>query len=121
MRDKKKLTAELVQHLTDPYKVTESEALATWWHNLRNSGGLRLTEIGYKVFSKFLELEKYEYPLHPFTINGRMIIALDRKLQQPWYIQFHKKMPMSLIFFGSKEAMLANLYGDLEKFLDNYN
>ena len=29
-------------------------------------------------------------------------------------------MPVKLVFFGSKEAMLANLYGDIDKFLDNY-
>jgi hypothetical protein len=49
-----------------------------------------------------------------------MIIALDRKLQQPWFIIMHKQMPRTLVFFGSKEAMMANLYGNLKKFLDNY-
>ena len=120
MRDKYKLTKELIQHLPDPYKVTEAEALALWWFNLRRNGGLRLTKVGYEALAKHIKLEHYEYNVEPFAINSRMIIALDRKLQQPWFIVTHKQMPRTLVFFGSKEAMMANLYGDLKKFLDNY-
>jgi hypothetical protein len=120
VRDKYKLTRELVQHLPDPYKVTEAEALALWWFNLRRNGGLRLTKLGYETFIKQLELEHYNYNVEPFVINSKMVIALDRKLQQPWFIITHKQMPKTLVFFGSKEAMMANLYGDLKKFLDNY-
>jgi hypothetical protein len=50
-----------------------------------------------------------------------MILSLDRKLQMPYYIVATKGIPKSVVFFDSKEAVLANLYGDLEKFLDNYN
>jgi hypothetical protein len=120
VRDKYLLTRELIQHLADPYKITEAEALALWWFNLRRSGGLRLTKLGYETFINHLELEHYNYNVEPFTINSKMVIALDRKLQQPWFIITHKQMPKTLVFFGSKEAMMANLYGDLKKFLDNY-
>ena len=120
MRDKYKLTQELIQYLPDPYKVTEAEALALWWFNLRRNGGLRLTKIGYEAFTRHLDLEHYDYNVEPFAINSKMVIALDRKLQQPWFIVTHKQMPRTLVFFGSKEAMMANLYGDLKKFLDNY-
>ena len=120
MRDKYKLTKELIEHLPEPYKVTEAEALALWWFNLRRKGGLRLTRMGYEAFTNHLELEHYDYNVEPFAINSKMIIALDRKLQQPWFIITHKMMPKTLVFFGSKEAMMANLYGDLKKFLDNY-
>ena len=120
MRDKYRLTRELIQHLPDPYKVTEAEALALWWFNLRRNGGLRLTKMGYEAFTKHLELAHYDYNVEPFAINSKMVIALDRKLQQPWFIITHKMMPKTLVFFGSKEAMMANLYGNLKKFLDNY-
>ena len=120
MRDKKKLTEELVQHLPDRFKISAEEALPMWWYNLRAGGGMRLTNIGYETFTKILELEHYEYHVQPFDITSRMIIALDRKLQQPWYVKFHKQMPKTLIFFGSKEAMMANLYGDLKRFIDSY-
>jgi hypothetical protein len=120
MRDKRKLTEALIAQLPAQYQVTVDEALRTWWHNFRNAGGLRLTRHGYDVFTDQLDIERYEYHIDPLTINARMIIALDRKLQQPWYITFQKKVPQSIVFFGSREAMMANLYGDLKKFLDNY-
>ena len=120
MRDKNKLTAELVKLLPEPYVVTEAEARALWWFNIKRTGGMRLTKLGYDVFVNQLELDRYEYAVDPFAINSRMILALDRKLQQPWFIVSHKQMPRSIVFFGSKEAMMANLYGDLKRFLDNY-
>jgi hypothetical protein len=49
------------------------------------------------------------------------MLKLDRKLQMPYYIEVKKKIPINIIFFGSREAMLARLYGNLNKFLDNYN
>ena len=120
MRDKKKLTQELIQHLPDPYRIDEDTALTLWWFNLRRNGGLRLTRMGHEALANQIKLVHYNYDVEPFTINSRMIIALDRKLQQPWFIVTHKQMPRTLVFFGSKEAMMANLYGDLKKFLDNY-
>ena len=120
MRDKHKLTEELVEHLPAPHKITQAEAMAIWWYNLRRNGGMRLTRIGYEALAHQIELAHYDYNVEPFSINSRMIIALDRKLQQPWYLVTHKQMPKTLVFFGSKEAMMANLYGDLKKFLDNY-
>ena len=120
MRDKKKLTEELVQHLPDPFKVTAQEAIPMWWFNLRGGGGMRLTRMGYETFTKILDLEHYNYNVDPLVINSRMIIALDRKLQLPWYVKFEKKIPTAIVFFGSKEAMMANLYGDLKRFLDSY-
>lgn len=120
MRDKRRLTEELVQQLPESFKVTAPEAIPLWWYNIRAGGGMRLTRVGYETFTKVLDLAYYEYAVDPFAINSRMILALDRKLQQPWYLVTHKQMPKSIVFFGSKEAMMANLYGDLKRFLDNY-
>jgi hypothetical protein len=120
VRDKNKLTAELVKLLPEPYAVTEAEARAIWWYNIKRTGGMRLTKIGYDVFVNQLELERYEYSVDPFVINSRMILALDRRLQHPWFIKTNKMIPKTIVFFGSKEAMMVNLYGDLKRFLDNY-
>ena len=53
--------------------------------------------------------------------NMQTVLDLDRKLEQPYYIVTKKGEPVAILFFGSKEAMMANLYGDLDKFLDNYS
>ena len=46
--------------------------------------------------------------------NKRIILGLDRKLNFPYY--YGRKR---LSFFGSQEAMMANLTGDLEQWLNN--
>jgi hypothetical protein len=38
----------------------------------------------------------------------------------PYYIVVKKKLPTTIVMFGSKEAVLARLYGSLDKFLENY-
>lgn len=120
MRDKKKLTETLVAQLDPELGVTVEEAYSTWWHNLRKGGGMRLTKLGYLTFLNLLQLEHYNFNLEPFDLNSKLIISMDRKLQQPYYIVTKKTMPVQLVFFGSREAMMANLYGDLKKFIDNY-
>lgn len=119
MRDKYKLTQELLDHHTIDNDLATAYSLL--WHNIRPSGGMRLTDLGYNILRKDLKHQCYEYNLDPLKINSRTIIALDRKLQEPYYIKTVKMMPVMLVFFGSKEAMLANLYGDIDKFLDNYS
>jgi len=120
VRDKKKLTEELIQHLPEQFRQSVEDTIPLWWHNLRAGGGMRLTREGYETFTRLLELEHYEYVVDPHLITSRMIVLLDRKLVYPWYVKFHKQMPKGIVFFGSKEAMMANLYGDLKKFLDSY-
>ena len=121
VRDKKKLTQELVALLPKEQRISPTSAFNAWWYNLRSTGGLRLTTIGYITFVDYLDLAQYEFRIedaHEF--NLRMVIALDRQLELPYYIVIKKGIPLSVIFFGSKEAMLVNLYGNLQKFLDNY-
>jgi hypothetical protein len=120
VRDKKKLTETLVQQLDPELGITVEHAYNTWWHNLRNRGGMRLTSKGHETFTRLLKIKHYNFNLEPFDLNSKLIIAMDRRLQQPYYIVTKKMMPIQIIFFGSKEAMMANLYGDIKKFIDNY-
>lgn len=120
MRDKQKLTETLVNQLDPELGITVDDAYNTWWHNLRSRGGMRLTRAGYEAFTQLLKLEHYDYNLEPFDLNSKLIVAMDRRLQQPYYIVTKKMMPVQIVFFGSKEAMMANLYGNIKKFIDNY-
>ena len=120
MRDKIKLTQQLVAQLP-PGGWTEEQAQKTWWYNFRDGGGMRLTLEGYFAFVRELEIEYYEFEIPPKTkITYGTILALDKRLQTPYYIARDKGRFTKLVFFGSKEAVLVNLYGDLEKFLANY-
>ena len=121
VRDKKKLTEDLIKLLSEEDSVSISFAMAAWWVNIRRHGGMRLTGIGYRTFTEDLDLERYAYPIDdPLLFNQRTILKLDRKMQMPYYIDVVKKIPKRIVFFGSKEAVMVNLYGNLQQFLDNY-
>lgn len=120
MRDKVAITERLVA-LLPPGSWTVDQARITWWYNIRDTGGMRLTKHGFDAFVQELDLEYYEYTIpEPTKFSQRTVLALDRQLQMPYYILKEKAMYSKLCFFGSKEAVLANLYGDLDKFLSHY-
>ena len=121
MRNKKKLTEELVKQLDPELGLTVKRSLHTWWFNIRNNGGMRLTTAGYRVFCDELDLTYYEFSINnPHDFNQHMILEMDSKLQMPYYIHATKGIPKKIVFFGSQEAIMVNLYGDLKKYLDNY-
>ena len=121
MRDKRNLTEELIALLAEEDRVDLKFAMSSWWFNLRRNGGMRLTSIGYSALAKDLELEHYSYVIDdPHVFDKQLILKLDRKMQMPYYIHTVKGIPKKIVFFGSKEAVMVNLYGNIEQFLDNY-
>lgn len=121
MRDKKKLTEELVRQLDPDLGITIKRAMTSWWFNIRKNGGMRLTSPGYMVFTEQLDLARYEFAItDPHAFSQYVILSLDKKMQMPYYISAIKGIPKKIVFFGSREAVMINLYGNLEQFLDNY-
>ena len=121
MRDKKRLTQDLLALLPDERNMSVDLALPAWWFNLRRTGGMRLTRLGFETFVQELDLDHYAYSIDdPVLFTQQTILTLDRKMQMPYYIDAVKGIPKQIIFFGSKEAVMVNLYGNLQQFLDNY-
>jgi hypothetical protein len=121
VRNKQKLTEELVKQLDPDLGVTVKRAMHSWWFNIRKTGGMRLTSPGYQTFCEDLDLTRYEFAINdPHGFNQHTILDLDKKMQMPYYIHAVKGIPKKIVFFGSREAVMVNLYGDLKKFLDNY-
>ena len=114
MPTKLELTAELVQHFSDA--PTVDQAMRTWWMNVRDGGGLRLSQSGYFTFCEALEVNSYEYELDPKVLTPGNLILLDRHLTCPYYLKLSRKHSY-IILFGSREAMMAALYGDIKKFI----
>ena len=117
MPNKLHITEELLGYLPEEEKITVEQAMVTWWFNLRDGGGLRLTNTGYVALKKSIKLETWVFELKRprATKNKRLILALDRKLKWPYYLDKNW-----VEFFNSKEAMMAQMYPDLESFLDLY-
>lgn len=116
MLNKFTLTAELIHHFPDAPSL--DEAMTTWWQNRRPDGGLRLTDVGYLVFDRNLELDSYAFELPERFLTPKNLLALDRHMTAPYYIVNNRKHNQ-LIMFGSREAMMAALHGDIQRFINS--
>jgi hypothetical protein len=124
---KLEIVQRLLVDIPDALRESEDRAMKTWWTNIRPEGGLRLTQHGYHIMHDLLELESWMLDLSddaaralPGRMTKKIILDLDRKLQWPYYLDFNvRKKKKRIVFFGSREAMMAAMYGDLEKWLQN--
>jgi len=114
---KHKLTKTLIDLLPDDHRITLEEAMVQWYTNIRNNGGFRLTIFGYQAM-KILGLESWSVELSDIkiTMDKTMLLALDRKLTYPYFIDYKKK---EIVFYSSKEAMMATMYSSIKNWLDN--
>jgi hypothetical protein len=112
--NKATLTSNLINSFPDAPDL--DQALNTWWVNLRESGGLRLSEIGYQIFCNKLEFDSYTYNIDLAVLTPKNLILLDRYLTCPYYLTGSRKNSR-LVLFGSKEAMMAALHGDMQRFI----
>jgi hypothetical protein len=114
---KHKLTKRLIELLPEDHRLSVEEAMVLWYTNIRNNGGFRLTQNGFLVM-KILALESWSVPLTDIkiTMDKNLLLALDRKLTWPYFIDYKKK---EIVFYSSKEAVMATMYGSIKNWLDN--
>jgi hypothetical protein len=116
MLNKSLVTQQLVDKMSGDIQVTLDQAMKEWWMNLRDHGGMRLSEVGYIAFN-VMEIERWEYDLSAHKpLKASLYLALDQKLTCPYYIVAGKKA--KLVLFGSREAMLLNLYGNIDQYIE---
>jgi len=114
MLNKFQLTQELITRYPDAPSL--DDAMVTWWQNIRDDGGLRLTYKGFYVFENLLELSSYSFELPEKLLTPKNLLALDRRMTCPYYMVNNRKLN-KLVMFGSKEAMMATLHGDMQRFI----
>ena len=114
---KHKLTLRLIELLPEDHRITFDEAMVLWYTNIRNNGGFRLTQNGYQAL-KILALESWAIPLNDIkiTMDNNLLLALDRKVKYPYFIDYKNK---EIVFYSSKEAVMATMYGNIKNWLDN--
>ena len=122
MRNRKlELIQGLMPRIPEQQQHSVESAMATWWVNIRRDGGMRLTVTGYEMMHDVLRLESWRLDLADqdhVIFTKRLILDLDRKLEWPYYIEVNiRKKIRHIVFFGSREAMMATMYGDLEQWL----
>jgi len=115
------ITLGLLEQVPEDRREPWDQALVTWWANVRPEGGLRLTKHGYEILHDVLQYESWSLDLNTpinITISKRIVLDLDRKLEWPYYLDFSpRKKTRRIVFFGSREAMMATMYGDLKAWL----
>jgi hypothetical protein len=89
--------------------------LFDFWYNIRkkDSGGLRLTDYGYKFVTQRAEIKEYkvEFP-EQFAITPQVLLWLDNYIASPYYIT--KKW---ISVFSEKSAFELYLFsGDIRKY-----
>ena len=120
-KNRQSLTKRLCQLTKNP---TEYEtALKTWWWSKYSNGGLRLTVEGLLCFTNDIDIQSYTWKLpEPLRVTPGILLKLDRKLDNPYYVRFGGKKEMfvyELILFAEKDATFLALIGSLDKFLEN--
>lgn len=110
------LVNTLLAQLDSSSRETVDQAMATWWVNIRRNGGYRLTYHGYTVLKNQLHLESWVFNLpDKMILTKKIILDLDRKLKWPYFIDIRNKR---ILFFSSREAMMAVLHGDIARWLN---
>ena len=114
---KHKLTKRLIELLPEDHRLSIEEAMILWYTNIRNNGGFRLTQNGFQAM-KILGLESWAVPLTDIkiTMDKNLLLALDRKLTWPYFIDYKKK---EIVFYSSREAVMATMYSSIKNWLDH--
>ena len=119
MSNKLYYTQQLLKQLPGDDRPTEDTALKEWWQDIREDSGLRLSWEGYAIMTQ-LEIESWSFDTD-FAIGPGQLILLNNKLTCPYFIMMGKKMlakkQPQIIMYGSQEATMYALYGDLKRFL----
>ena len=86
-----------------------------WWKNTRvkDSGGLRLTDEGFRFITEDIELTTYEIPYpRDFDLTTNTIIWMDNFIDCPYYLGYK-----GIIVTNEKKAMELHLFsGDIRKY-----
>ena len=115
MLSKLDYTRQILKQLPADECPSEEDALSMWWQDIRPDGGLRLSAEGCVLFDR-LKIKGYEFEVPPNTpARANTLLILSNKLTCPYYIVVGKNP--RLVLFGSKEATMYSLYGDINRFI----
>lgn len=122
---KRKITKAILAQIPDSH-IDLNMAMKAFWLDIRNEGGLRLSDSGEKAF-KVADIESFEFPFRLKRITDKdaiysyqnLMLDLSQKLPCPYYIGRHKPNEPFIKIYDSKIAMMVNLYGDIYEYLRN--
>lgn len=113
MSRRREVTEAILSLMPAASRITVEDAVRTWYRNIRSTGGFRLTELGYQALIE-AGIQSWQTEINPKDLTRPGILALDRQMQWPYYIDTRRRR---MIMFGSSEAMMITLYGDVRRYL----
>jgi hypothetical protein len=107
--------SEIVARVIDlaQFNLDPEEAQRRWFYDIRRKGGMRLTKVGFDALTKS-GLQSWQVPVDKTVLTKKNILEMNRRIGWPYYIT---TKPFALVLFSDRDAVLANLYGDIEKWL----
>lgn len=108
-------TQQILKFLPEHLRMSDEDGLRTFWQDPRPDSGFRLTFAGYQAL-KHIHIDHYTFDVAPPIVITKpsLLLTLNKKLTSPYFIAAGKSP--CIVFFGSKEATLYSLYGDINKF-----
>jgi hypothetical protein len=113
---RREYTQKFLSLLPPDTGLSIDQALASWWQDSRSTGGLRLSWTGYVMLVNDLDIEFWQFDFAKSGIPAWIYLRLDQYLTAPYYMVDNKKNT-NLIVFSSRDAMMINLYGTVEKWI----
>lgn len=125
--NKKTVTEIVRQELPDGHDhktLSLEKIMFKWWTTGRSGNVLRLTDDGYKAFND-AGIQEYNYTINLETLAIKLnsikgvefTLKLGKLIKCPWYLTLKDKKHVTLKVFDSKVAMIINLYGTIEDYL----
>lgn len=125
--NKKLVTEIVIKELPDDHPdklIPLDKMFFKYWYTGRNSDVLRLTKEGYFAF-KQAGIQEYAYTINLPSLlkklnnikSNQITLKLGKLLECPWYLSFQDQRSLVLYIFDSKVAMMINLYGSAEDYL----
>lgn len=122
---KQKITESVLAEIPASHRLYHNlpieDVIFKWWATGRQEG-LRLTDEGMSAF-QIADIEFYDFD---FVKEGQsyhsFIIELSRKIKCPYYIGVNKKDKIKTFYlrlYDSKIAVMLNLYGSLQEYLNS--
>lgn len=123
IRDKKKLTTAILNELCDDTDDRLEKCMVRWWFNIRENGGLRLSQEGDAAF-RMAGIESWDIAcpdresMMMFNSPGGAL-DLDHYLNCPYYLFIQKPIKsFNIRLYDGRIASMVILHGSLKKYIE---
>lgn len=117
VKDKKIICSAILKIIYPEHTDDDlTRATKTWWVNIRNTGGLGLTDTGYEAFLK-AEIENYTFLLEKTPSLILYALELNKKIPCPYYLRYIKR-ERYITVYDTRVAVMIQLHGNVKDYLN---